>query len=199
MADCYDRGTRPQTAWLWRALAHWTAEHGDPDTGFQPLNETVGKWVGVGASAMTAWRKGESWNLEWFAVVRARVGCDPATCDAPYADEDELSRRLEAADLEEKAHRRSARVPARLSPPRTGTLNARLTGMPARPARPPAPSVPSDEDDIRVALRKVDLADRRTVRAWEAVVPLLDDPIGPASTCVTCTSHARRRGCSSRA
>ncbi|WP_193507491.1 ATP-binding protein [Streptomyces coeruleorubidus] len=172
MADCHDRETRPETAWLWEALAHWTAEHGDPETGCQPLNGTVGKWVGVGASAMTAWRKGELWNLEWFAIVRARVGCDPATCDSPYADEDELSRKLQRADQEEKAHRRSALAPSRLPSPRTGTLNARLTGMPARATDP---SVPSGEDEIRVALRKVDLADRRTVRAWEAVVPLLDD------------------------
>ncbi|GAP48238.1 uncharacterized protein SAZU_3065 [Streptomyces azureus] len=176
MAGCYDRDTRPEAAWLWEALAHWTAEHGDPDTGCQPLNGTVGKWVGGGASAMTAWRKGQLWNLEWFAIVRARVGCDPDTCDSPYADEDELSRKLERADQEEKAHRRSALAPSRLPAPRTGTLNTRLTGMPARPARTAAPCVPSDEDEIRVALRKVDLADRRTVRAWEAVVPLLDDP-----------------------
>ncbi|MGW0205874.1 hypothetical protein ACWDZ8_08605 [Streptomyces sp. NPDC003233] len=40
-ADCYDENTRPHTAWLWRALAHWTAEHGDPETGFQPLNRTA--------------------------------------------------------------------------------------------------------------------------------------------------------------
>ncbi|MFJ3720830.1 hypothetical protein [Streptomyces sp. NPDC090057] len=174
VAGCYDEESRPHTAWLWQALAHWTAEHGDPETGCQPRNETVGKWVGVGASAVTAWRKGQSWNLTWFAVVRDRVGCAPATCASPYADQDELSRRLEAADQEQKAHRRSALLPVARSEHRALTRKV-------QPVRPPARaaakfSAPDETEEIRLVVRKVDLADRRTVRAWEAVVPLLDDP-----------------------
>ncbi|MFD8392948.1 hypothetical protein ACFV2N_28045 [Streptomyces sp. NPDC059680] len=176
VAGCYDEDTRPNTAWLWRALAHWTAEHGDPETGFQPRNKTVAEWIDHRESAVTAWRKGELWNLTWFAAVRARVGCDPATCDSPYADEDELFERRYAADQEEKAHRASSSVPARLPSPRTGTVTTRPVGMPARAAFVPDLSVPAQQDETSVALRKVDSADRRTVRAWEAVVPLLDDP-----------------------
>lgn len=180
VASCYDQAKRPHTAWLWQALAHWTAEHGDPETGCQPRNETVGKWVGVGAPAMTAWRNGQSWNLTWFAVVRDKVGCAPATCASKYADQDELIRRLDAADQEEKAHRRPALLPVPLPGARSRPPKARPTGLPARPALPTRATArfapPDEEDEIRLALRKVNLADRRTVRAWEAVVPLLDDP-----------------------
>ncbi|MEU8484189.1 hypothetical protein [Streptomyces sp. NPDC048641] len=103
VTDGLDETGRPHTAWLWRALAHWAAGHGDPETGFQPRNRTVAAWLGRGESAVTEWRKGNLWNLEWFGVVRARVGCEPATCDSPYADEEQLfSNRLAAAEEEKE-------------------------------------------------------------------------------------------------
>lgn len=179
MAGCHDPQTRPDTAWLWRALAHWTAEHGDPETGFQPLSRTVARWIGVGESTVTAWHKGHLWNRTWFAVVRDRVGCAPDGCDSPYADEDELFTRCHGAEREQEtereAHRTSSSAPAHRSPSRGAPIAKRTAGTPARTARVPA-SAPSRPDQTRVALRKVDSADRRTVRAWEAVVPLLDDP-----------------------
>ncbi|MGW4299117.1 hypothetical protein ACWEHT_05010 [Streptomyces sp. NPDC004646] len=176
VTDCFDQKTRPHTAWLWRALAHWTAEHGDPETGYQPRNKKVAEWIGVRESAATAWRKGELWNPKWFGVVRDRVGCNPATCDSPYADEGELFKRLYAADQEEKNKKGSAVVPARRSPAGAGTVVPRAADVPARLASLLHRSVPAQRDEMRAVLRRVDAVGRRTVRAWEAVVPLLDDP-----------------------
>ncbi|NED32464.1 hypothetical protein [Streptomyces sp. SID8499] len=176
VADCFDETTRPHTAWLWRALAHWTAEHGDPETGCQPRSKKVGEWLGVGASTVTDWRKGELWNPRWFGVVRERVGCDPATCDSPYADEEELFARLYSADQEEKAKKGSAVVPVRRAPADAGTVVPRPAGPPTRVGSRLDGSVTAQQDETRAALRKVDAVDGRTVRAWEAVVPLLDDP-----------------------
>ncbi|MEV6738509.1 hypothetical protein AB0N14_16900 [Streptomyces sp. NPDC051104] len=174
MADVHSPDTRPDTAWLWRALAHWAAEHGDPETGCQPLNGTVADWLGVVPASVTAWRKGDLWNLKWFGTVRSKVGCDPATCASPYADEDELGRMLVAADREEKNHRAPS-SPRALPVPGGSPVRARPARVTA--ASVPATAPPHDEyETTRGALRKVDRVDRRTVSAWEAVVPLLDDP-----------------------
>ncbi|MFE8971637.1 hypothetical protein ACFYMR_30590 [Streptomyces albogriseolus] len=183
VADCFDETARPHTAWLWRALAHWTAEHGDPETGCQPRNRTVGAWLGCSESAVTDWRKGNLWNLEWFVVVRSRVGCAPATCDSPYADEEQLFRRLHAADQEEKEKRKEGRdavVPVRRSPARIDTAVPRPAGSSTRRMDLHDRSVPAEQDETRAALRRVDTVDRRTVRTWESVVPLLDDPVRAA-------------------
>ncbi|MGW0580528.1 hypothetical protein ACWD25_32310 [Streptomyces sp. NPDC002920] len=148
----YDTGSRPQAAWLWQALAHWGADHGDPETGRQPRNAAVAQWIGVGPSSVSAWLGGRLSKAEWYEIVRDRVGCGPATCPSPYADAGELTRKHEAAVREAGQTRKPANGPA-----------------PRDDARP-------FKDEGRAALRRVTLADRRTVRAWEAVVPLLDDP-----------------------
>ncbi|WP_225652240.1 hypothetical protein [Streptomyces pseudogriseolus] len=177
VADRVDGTARPHTAWLWRALAHWTAEHGDPETGCQPRNRTVAGWLGCGESAVTDWRKGNLWNPEWFGVVRARVGCDPAACDSPYADEERLFRNLHAAEREEKEMSGAAAVPVRRSPARADTAVPRPAGSPTRHTGGLRDrSVPAQQDETRSALHTVDTVDRRTVRTWESVVPLLDDP-----------------------
>ncbi len=176
VADRVDGTARPHTAWLWRALAHWTAEHGDPETGCQPRNRTVAGWLGCGESAVTDWRKGNLWNPEWFGVVRARVGCDPAACDSPYADEERLFRNLHAAEREEKEMSGAAAVPVRRSPARADTAVPRPAGSPTRHTGLRDRSVPVQQDETRGALHKVATVDRRTVRTWESVVPLLDDP-----------------------
>ncbi|MEU4735864.1 MULTISPECIES: hypothetical protein [Streptomyces] len=234
LADRSGAGDGEHTAWLWRAVAHWTAGHGDPDTGCQPLSATVGRWLGIGGSRVTSWRKGTSWEREWFVIVRTKVGCDQATCPSPYADEDELAARLLGAEREREARRAARSRTASADPPgrplpaarssgavgreaaRSGRTSAPgaagVAGAPGTPGVPGtgrvgvagAPSVPrgapdrgsrgrtapgpvsavpaqvpsasDDGQDIPVALRRVALADRRTVAAWEAVVPLVDDP-----------------------
>ncbi|MFC9735405.1 hypothetical protein ACFWEO_06485 [Streptomyces roseolus] len=125
-------------------------------------------WVGGSASAVSAWFKGGSWKPEWFGIVRTAVGCTPDACPSPYADVDVLLDRLVGAQRELMAPR---------ARPVESPLPRARRAVPAT-ARPQAR--PGQDEDRAAALRALDAVDQRTVSAWEAVVPLVDDPGRPA-------------------